>query len=130
MDGRRVNCLEATRVRSMTRASRLAVPRHRIDDALVRIAGATIIVRPASGVSVNDAKVFQRRESAECAADKLGQRSRRGFDDGFTTDRPWTQPASVNDESRDLFDALTTLQIAEHERSRLTHPARISFHYL
>jgi len=76
-------------VRSMTRASRLAVPRHRIDDALVRIAGATIIVRPASGVSVNDAKVFQRHESAECAADKLGQHSRQGFGDEFTTDRPW-----------------------------------------
>src|SRR5438874_12124457 len=40
------SCAETARVRSITRASRLAVPKHSSDEALVRIAGATTILHP------------------------------------------------------------------------------------
>src|SRR3989454_12278692 len=49
------SCAETARARSITRESRLAVPKHSSDEALVRIAGATTIVNAVNGFSAGNA---------------------------------------------------------------------------
>jgi len=48
-----VGSADTIRVLSTTLVSRLAVPKQSMDDALVRIAGATTIVNAANGFSLN-----------------------------------------------------------------------------
>ncbi len=47
----------------------LILPRHSMDEALVRIAGATTIVNAANGLSVNDAIAVAKLSSAGASAE-------------------------------------------------------------